>query len=64
MQEIRCGGCGRKLAVGVFTRLQIKCPRCGLMNDMRAISSPQPERPGAPQTKGGHGTQPARGSAL
>ncbi|MCM2340456.1 MAG: Com family DNA-binding transcriptional regulator [Rhodoferax sp.] len=33
-----------------FVRLQIKCPRCGTLNDMRALS-PQPERPGASTTK-------------
>lgn len=36
MQEIRCGSCNRKLGVGEYTRLTIKCPRCGCMNVMKA----------------------------
>lgn len=28
LEEIRCGGCQRKLGEGRFTRLEIKCPRC------------------------------------
>src|SRR5260221_3897397 len=29
MQEVRCASCNRKLAMGVFQQLSIKCPRCG-----------------------------------
>ncbi|KAB8037403.1 Com family DNA-binding transcriptional regulator [Janthinobacterium aquaticum] len=47
MQDIRCGNCHKKLGMGEYTRLSIKCPRCGTLNDMRA-ASPAPERPGAP----------------
>jgi phage FluMu protein Com len=43
MQEIRCGQCQRKLAEAEFVRLTIKCPRCGTLNDVRALSPP-PER--------------------
>ncbi|MNM83393.1 Mu-like prophage protein Com [compost metagenome] len=42
MQEIRCGSCNRKLGVGEYTRLAIKCPRCGTMNQLRA-ARPAPE---------------------
>ncbi|MBP5958123.1 Com family DNA-binding transcriptional regulator [Pseudomonas anatoliensis] len=39
MQDIRCGQCHRKLATarGV-TELQIKCPRCGTLNHLKAPS--------------------------
>ncbi len=30
--DIRCGGCNRKLAEGVYTVLNIKCTRCKTMN--------------------------------
>lgn len=42
MQEFRCGSCNRKLGVGEYTRLAIKCPRCGTMNQLRA-ERPAPE---------------------
>ncbi|MGT2495027.1 Com family DNA-binding transcriptional regulator [Cupriavidus basilensis] len=42
MQEIRCGSCNRKLGAGEYSRLAIKCPRCGTMNVLRA-ESPAPE---------------------
>lgn len=42
--DIRCGACSRKLGQGQFTRLQIKCPRCGTLNFLRAESPPR-ERP-------------------
>ncbi|WP_331456528.1 Com family DNA-binding transcriptional regulator [Burkholderia sp. MSHR3999] len=38
MQEIRCGGCNRKLGAGEYVRLTIKCPRCRAMNFLRAAS--------------------------
>ncbi|WP_343734484.1 Com family DNA-binding transcriptional regulator [Acidovorax sp.] len=47
MEEIRCGQCGRKLAEAVFEQIAIKCPRCGTMNHLRAVS-PTPERPRVP----------------
>ncbi|WP_076591966.1 Com family DNA-binding transcriptional regulator [Herminiimonas arsenitoxidans] len=47
MQEIRCGSCNKKLGVGIFTRLIIKCPRCAVINQLRAMS-PAPERHRAP----------------
>ncbi|MBK1683379.1 Com family DNA-binding transcriptional regulator [Rhodoferax fermentans] len=43
MQEVRCGACGKLLAIGDYKRLQIKCPRCRVLNDLRAESL-QPER--------------------
>lgn len=46
LEEIRCGSCTRKLGMGCYTRLEIKCPRCGTMNLLRASaadrSSPSP----------------------
>ncbi|WP_313569943.1 Com family DNA-binding transcriptional regulator [Comamonas terrigena] len=47
MDEIRCGNCHRKLAEGVFTRLAIKCPRCGAFNQLSALSA-TPEHQGVP----------------
>ncbi|WP_410499720.1 Com family DNA-binding transcriptional regulator [Chitinibacter sp. S2-10] len=32
MCNIRCGQCNRKLAEGRYSILNIKCPRCGLLN--------------------------------
>ena len=36
MNEIRCGACSRKLGEGEYTRLVIKCPRCGAMNQFQS----------------------------
>ncbi|MDH2233052.1 Com family DNA-binding transcriptional regulator [Delftia tsuruhatensis] len=45
MEEIRCGSCRRKLGEGVFSRLVIKCPRCGAFNQLSAESAtPEPLR--------------------
>src|SRR5450830_506186 len=52
-KEVRCGHCSKKLAVAIFVRLDIKCPRCGTLNVLRA-ESPSPERHRAsstPETK-------------
>ena len=32
-QEVRCANCNRKLAMGVFQLLNIKCPRCGTLSE-------------------------------
>ncbi|MGQ5525575.1 Com family DNA-binding transcriptional regulator [Chitinimonas sp. PSY-7] len=40
MQEVRCGHCHRKLAEAIYTRLNIKCPRCGTFNHLSATSAP------------------------
>ncbi|WP_074924296.1 Com family DNA-binding transcriptional regulator [Delftia lacustris] len=53
MQEVRCASCNRKLAMGVFQHLSIKCPRCGTLNSLRAWSS-EPECLRAPLKKGSH----------
>ena len=53
MDEIRCGNCRRKLGEGIFTALTIKCPRCGVLNSLRA-ASPSPARQGAPDPQGHH----------
>ncbi|MBU1352088.1 MAG: Com family DNA-binding transcriptional regulator [Gammaproteobacteria bacterium] len=55
MNEIRCGNCRRKLGEGEYSRLVIKCPRCGVMNTLRAESPPS-ARQGAPDQKGPHGS--------
>ncbi|MBE0595706.1 MAG: Com family DNA-binding transcriptional regulator [Desulfuromonadales bacterium] len=44
MDEIRCGACSRKLGEGEYVSLQIKCPRCGTLNSLRAGPSPEQER--------------------
>lgn len=45
MEEVRCGRCGKKLAIADYRMLEIKCPRCGQLNhfELRA-GSPEPER--------------------
>ncbi|ADP86180.1 Com family DNA-binding transcriptional regulator [Nitratidesulfovibrio vulgaris] len=37
-RELRCGVCHRLLAKGEAIELAIKCPRCGAMNHLRAMS--------------------------
>lgn len=45
LEDVRCGRCGRKLAaVSGYRELQIKCPRCGVLNHLKAASLP-PECP-------------------
>ncbi|MFK9003435.1 Com family DNA-binding transcriptional regulator [Pseudomonas pergaminensis] len=45
MHDIRCGHCARKLAsVNRFDTLQIKCPRCGTINHLKAPSFPPASR--------------------
>ncbi|NDV27703.1 Com family DNA-binding transcriptional regulator [Desulfovibrio sp. JC010] len=39
--EIRCGQCDKLLAKGHATDIEIKCPRCGTYNHMRATSTNQ-----------------------
>ncbi|HCK7249563.1 TPA: Com family DNA-binding transcriptional regulator [Pseudomonas aeruginosa] len=39
VKDVRCGGCHRLLArAGRYDELQIKCPRCGAINHLRAES--------------------------
>ncbi|WP_432745753.1 Com family DNA-binding transcriptional regulator [Methylobacter sp. G7] len=42
MNDIRCGACSKKLGMGIYQTLQIKCPRCNTLNFLRA-ESPKPE---------------------
>lgn len=51
MEIIRCGSCNKKLAEAEYTRLSIKCPRCGAINQVKAASL-EPERHGASVRKG------------
>ncbi|WP_435626995.1 Com family DNA-binding transcriptional regulator [Candidatus Ferrigenium straubiae] len=46
METIRCGKCSKLLAKASYSKLEIKCPRCGTLNQLRA-ESPKPERHGA-----------------
>ena len=41
---MRCGKCHKLLAIGQATAITIKCPRCGTMNHLRALS-PSSEPP-------------------
>lgn len=36
--DIRCGQCGRKLAIGRYIEITIKCPRCRAINHLKATS--------------------------
>ena len=52
MNEIRCANCNKKLAMADYKRLEIKCPRCGALNLLKAepgvlpsSQSHPPERP-------------------
>lgn len=58
MQDIRCGHCNKKLGVGDYRRLVIKCPRCGVVNHLRAMS-PAPARHRASETGEVHDQQAA-----
>ncbi|WP_313253201.1 Com family DNA-binding transcriptional regulator [Stenotrophomonas sp.] len=43
--NLRCGQCARLLAkASGYSELQIKCPRCGTMNHMKAQSLPTDRR--------------------
>ncbi|MBF0454933.1 MAG: Com family DNA-binding transcriptional regulator [Magnetococcales bacterium] len=43
MEEIRCGQCNKLLAKGRCNQLEIKCPRCRTISQIRT-ESPIPER--------------------
>ncbi|WP_297813778.1 Com family DNA-binding transcriptional regulator [uncultured Methylophaga sp.] len=36
MIEVRCGGCGRLLAKAEYVQIEIKCPRCKTLNNLKA----------------------------
>ncbi|HVJ38206.1 MAG TPA: Com family DNA-binding transcriptional regulator [Stenotrophomonas sp.] len=39
LKNVRCGDCARLLCkAGAFDQLQIKCPRCGTLNHLKAES--------------------------
>ncbi|MBF0093372.1 MAG: Com family DNA-binding transcriptional regulator [Alphaproteobacteria bacterium] len=46
MESIRCGKCRNLLARAEGCAVEIKCPRCGTLNHVRA-GSPPSERPRA-----------------
>ncbi|MFD2664628.1 Com family DNA-binding transcriptional regulator [Halomonas halophila] len=44
MDEIRCTQCNRKLArASRYDRIEIKCPRCGHLNQRATSSRPVPK---------------------
>lgn len=51
LPEIRCGHCGKLLARGLAVDLEIRCPRCGADNHVRAVS---PDRERQECRKQGH----------
>lgn len=53
MKNINCRSCGRLLAKGTFTVLEIKCPRCKAMNFM-SIKNALPDCPEQLQSKSKH----------
>lgn len=36
MKEVRCGGCSRLLAKAEYVQIEIKCPRCKTLNNLKA----------------------------
>lgn len=48
LKEIRCRRCNKLLAKADTGELEIKCPRCGAYNILKAESF-KPERPERPQ---------------
>ncbi|HGM5039169.1 TPA: Com family DNA-binding transcriptional regulator [Stenotrophomonas maltophilia] len=47
MENLRCGGCAKLLGkADGYRQIQIKCPRCGVLNHMKAqsLSSDRLER--------------------
>ncbi|MBQ0714188.1 MAG: Com family DNA-binding transcriptional regulator [Paraperlucidibaca sp.] len=39
LNDVRCGSCSRLLAkASRFDEIQIKCPRCGTLNNLKAMS--------------------------
>jgi phage FluMu protein Com len=56
MEEVRCGNCNRKLALANYLKIEIKCPRCGTLNFLRA-TSPKQERHGASSSGDARGQQ-------
>lgn len=37
VEEIRCCKCNKKLAEADYRQLAIKCPRCGVLNTLKAV---------------------------
>ncbi|WP_218119566.1 Com family DNA-binding transcriptional regulator [Roseospirillum parvum] len=64
VESIRCANCNKLLARAEFARLEIKCPRCGTVNHLRA-QSPSPERHRASSSprNDAHGLAPASSPA-
>lgn len=55
MKDIRCGGCGRLLARAKFIQIEIKCPRCKTLNNMKAIEPLTKAPPSAEDKEVSHG---------
>ncbi|MDK2124503.1 Com family DNA-binding transcriptional regulator [Parachitinimonas caeni] len=58
---IRCGACHRKLAEGAYSYLAIKCPRCGVINQLKAVEPPT-RTPRASTASDDHDTEPGHPS--
>lgn len=41
MEVIRCSSCNKKLAEADYRQLSIKCPRCGAINNLKAVEPPE-----------------------
>lgn len=50
MEVIRCSGCNKKLAEADYRHLSIKCPRCGMLNTLKAIE-PRDSAPDAQKAR-------------
>lgn len=50
METVRCGSCGKKLAEAEYIRLSIKCPRCGVINQLK-VTEPLISMPRASKDK-------------
>lgn len=60
--EIRCSSCDKLLAKGDVNDIEIKCPRCGAYNHLRA-TSPTPESRRAPGKDGSYEKEAAAAAA-
>jgi phage FluMu protein Com len=59
LPEVRCGRCNKKLAEGIFTRLNIVCPRCRTLNQLSATSAVQERHPSVESSTLDHDDVPA-----
>ncbi|WP_273152872.1 Com family DNA-binding transcriptional regulator [Methylophaga thiooxydans] len=55
MKEVRCGGCSRLLAKAEYVQIEIKCPRCKTLNNLKAIEPLNPAPSSARPIEEHHG---------